>query len=409
MPTKRLSDQHLRNIQPQKKRYELFDQHVKGLGIRVSPGGSKTFFISYHSPIDDNSRRFTLGKFPALSLSEARKQAKRLFIDIAQGNDPGKEKRKREQAEKQKIDFNLLADQFLLEHVVHLKPNTQKVYKSIIERHIKQALGKIEVQDFTRQDARRYLKTFADKDQPVHGNRVHANLSKMLNFAVDEGYIKANPMNGLPKLGKESSRERAYSNIEIKKLWEGFESEYSVTNAFLKMLMLLAQRRGETAHMKWSDIDLNKKLWTIPATDTKNNMEHTVPLNDVSIGLIGQLKPITGSQTYVFNSLYKDNTPINSFTKLANRIKKRSGIEDFRIHDLRRTVATQLAKDGVPQEVLKKILNHTTGMKQDITSVYNRYDYLEEKRTALNNWERILKQIISGENQDCTIRSIKTG
>lgn len=409
MPQTKLTDKLLRSAKPQKKKYVLFDHNVQGLAVRIQPGGRKTFYVSYYSTNLKNNKQYTLGTFPELSLADARKRAAQIIVNAKDGVDPGEQKRKREKERADVVTFKSLAKSFIADYLPKLKPSTQGVYKSHISTHIVPNLGRKELKGFTRQDARKFLKTYAEAGQAVHGNRIHATLSKMLNFAVDEGHIQANPVLGLAKLSNEESRERAYNRDEIKALWEAFGAEAANVAPLLKMLMLTGQRRGETARMKWADVNPAKAVWIIPRSETKNKQEHTVPLPPMAMDLLAELKPLTGGQPYVFNSLYKDAAHVNPFSKLTIRIQKRSGVSDFRIHDIRRTVATQLAEDGTPQQVLKKILNHSAGARQDVTAIYNRYDYLEEKRAALLNWQRILSTIITGEDEECNVRTLKIG
>lgn len=409
MPAIKLNDKYLRNLKAKEKRIYVYDSLITGLGVRITPAGVKTFFISFYSVEKGYNKRFTLGKFPALGIADARNRAAALLADAKRGIDPGEQKRKREQKRREAVTFKVLAKSFIADYLPKLKPSTQGVYKSHISTHIVPKLGRKELKDFTRQDARRFLKTYAEAGQAVHGNRIHATLSKMLNYAVDEGHIQGNPVLGLAKLSNEQSRERAYNRDEIKALWEAFEAEAANVAPLLKMLMLTGQRRGETARMKWADVNPQKGVWIIPRSETKNKQEHTVPLTPMAMDLLAELKPLTGEQPYVFNSLHKEATHVNSFSKLTIRIQKRSGVSDFRIHDIRRTVATQLAEDGTPQQVLKKILNHSAGARQDVTAIYNRYDYLEEKKTALLNWQRILSGIIAGEDAECNVRTLKSG
>ena len=409
MPSKLLTDPFIRNYPTPSKRVEIFDSQVTGLAVRITMKGVKTFVLRYYTPENRNMNRFTIGKFPAISLAEARKLAKDFLLGVQSGNDPMNDKRtKQAEAAKQaaRITFDTLCTQFLHDHVSKLRFNTRNDYSSRINKHIRPALKSKLIENFTRQDARRLLAVYADNNQPVQANRIHAILSKMLNFAVEEGYIRANPMLGLPKLGREKSRERAYDNAEIASLWDAFEKQDTIHGTYLKVLLMTAQRRGEVVKMKWEHIDFGTGVWNIPAENTKNKVEHYIPLQPLALDMIESLKPLTGEQAFVFNSMRVDNTPIAGFTKLIMRIKKMTSIKDFRLHDLRRTVATNLAKDGVPIHVLKKILNHTEGKKQDITSVYNRYDYMDEKRTALINWSRNLMGIVNGSTGEAKIYSI---
>lgn len=404
-----LTDKLLRSLKAPEKTTEIYDTVVSSFGIRLQPGGSKAFFIAYWSKEVDNARKFTIGKFPAMPLTEARKVARDCFADIQKGIDPLHEKRKK-QAENAKeadnITFDTLCDLFIDMHVSKLRKGTQADYTSRINLHIRPVLKNKKVEQFSRRDARNLLFPYVDNGQGVHANRIHAVLSKMLNFAVDAGYIAVNPIIGMQKMGTEKSRQRHYTESEIQALWQAFATEAEPIHYFLKVLFLTGQRRGETAKMKWNDIDFSTGVWTIPAENTKNKKEHFIPLPPLAIELIEKLKPLNSDHDYVFNSLIKANTPINAHSKITKRISKVSGVNSFRIHDIRRTVATLLAKEGTPRHVLKKILNHTEGERADITSVYDRYDYLDEKRQALMGLERSIQLITTGETAPAKVYKI---
>jgi len=412
MAKTKFTDSFIKSLPAPDKQTEIFDASLEKFGLRLYPSGTKTFFIAYHSAIKGNVQKFNIGKYPTVTLYDARKRAREIIAKLQLGIDPVYEKQKNKlEALKasQRITFNELCALFIKHHVSKLRKHTQNDYISKVNKHIIPTFGNMIVEDFTRRDARLFIGEFIDNNQPVHGNRIHAVLAKMLNFAVEHEYIKINPIAGLKKMGNEKSRDRYYTPEEIKALWSTFEKQGEPIAGLLKMLLLTGQRRGETSKMKWTDIDFNSNVWTIPASNTKNKIEHHVPLTHEAIEIIKKLHPLTGEQSFVFNSTIRQNTALNGFSKISTQICKESGISDFRFHDLRRTIATYIAKDGTPRQVLKKILNHTEGKKEDITNVYDRYEYMDEKRTALMNWERTLKSIITGEQIGAKITQLRAG
>lgn len=150
--------------------------------------------------------------------------------------------------------------------------------------------------------------------------------------------------------------------------------------------------------MKWDDIHLNEDVWTIPASLSKSKRAHDVPLSDFAMELIESLQPITGKSEYVFNSPVLENKPIEWVKRSVKNVQNISGVADFRLHDLRRTAATYMAKLSVDRTVLGKILNHK-GLAGDgqVTAIYDRHSYMEEKREALQRWSDYLSQILDEE------------
>lgn len=195
-------------------------------------------------------------------------------------------------------------------------------------------------------------------------------------------------------LGEEKRRDRVYSEEEIRKLWSGFESEPQPFEGVYKMLFITGQRLGETRQMKWEHIQ--GKTWVIPKEETKASRTHYVPLSNFALEILEEMKRLNGTSEYVFESTAKRGCPINWLQHSAKRVRDESKVSDFRIHDLRRIAASFMAKSGVSRTVLGKILNHK-GLAGDdkVTAIYDRHEYMQEKRVALQNWAHLLRSIIS--------------
>ncbi|OAN61656.1 hypothetical protein A8B79_04310 [Balneola sp. EhC07] len=175
----------------------------------------------------------------------------------------------------------------------------------------------------------------------------------------------------------------------------------------LKMLLIIGQRLRETRRMKWDHV--KDRVWIIPAKENKANRTHYVPLSSFALSILERMKSINGESDFVFESTAKKGRPINWLQHAAKRVRESSEVSDFRIHDLRRTAASFMAKDGVNRTVLGKILNHK-GLAGDskITSIYDRHDYLVEKKNALENWGYLLYTIL-GEKQPAKAKIYRIG
>jgi integrase len=215
----------------------------------------------------------------------------------------------------------------------------------------------------------------------------------MYSFAVQKALCDFNPVQTVKPVGIEKSRERVYTEEEIKVLWNSFENETEPFCSLFKMLLVTAQRLGETSRMKWNDIEDN--TWIIPKEETKANRTQYLPLSSFALAILEERRSISGTSDFVFESPRLDNEPIKWVQYSAVRIRKDSGINDFRIHDLRRTAASFIAQQGVDRTVLGKILNHK-GLSGDssVTAIYDRHEYIDEKVEALNKWASKLKHII---------------
>jgi integrase len=204
-----------------------------------------------------------------------------------------------------------------------------------------------------------------------------------MSWALDRGMIDLNPIAGLKPPHKEKARERVLSDLELASLMavadiEGYPFGYAI-----KLLVLTGQRRSEVAEMKWLEIDLEGRTWTIPGSRSKNGHAHEVPLSAAAINVIRSLPRFLNSE-YVFTTTGR--SPISGFGRAKNRFDDVLGFAEWRTHDLRRTTASGMARLGVGPHVIEKVLNHKTGIISGVAAVYNRYAYENEKREALERW-----------------------
>ena len=410
MPKQHLTSQFIRNLKPQGKRVEYYDQHlienntlkgtgVKGLFIRLTKSGNVYFYYRYY--FNEKSKSYKVGSYPDIGLSEARE----LAAQVNDGTDPQAEKNKRKHTPKQKT-FEQLAEKFKQRHLPSLRASTQKEYNRMIDNELLPEFKGMNVSDITKHHVRNFLddKAYGTKKQnpaPTAANRIRATLSSMFSFSIKKMglTIDRNPVQQTPtyKAGN-NIRDRFYNEAEIKALWDAFGQEVEPIQSVLKILLLAAQRKTETMKMKW--VDVQDGIWTIPAEKAKNKQSHEVPLSDTALQIVEAMRPITGQSDYVFESPRLENEPISWIKQAVDNIREISGVTDFRIHDLRRTGATYMAKGGTDPMIIGKVLNHK-GLAQEnrITAIYNRHDYMEKKKQALNRWSFHLQRIIAGETE----------
>ena len=378
------------------KRVEIFDSVVSGLGLRVTPNGYRSFFYRYR--FNGKIKRYTIGKFepPALTVSKARDEAKEIRVRVTKGEDPQGEKQRSKYTETPKT-IGELAELFKEQYInKELKASTQKTYKSRLNKIVKK-FGKHSVDDLTRAEIKRFLKGIA-KDHPYSANRVQAIFSKMYSFAIKEEYTQNHPLKKLEKFGEERQRDVNYSSKEIRALWDAITEEREPMQSVIKMLLICGQRLGETSRMKWADIDRENALWIIPKEETKGKKTHVVPLSDMAIEILEKLHPLTGNSDFVFRSPNKENAPLSHFGGVAKRIRDRTKFTGFKLHDLRHTVITGMISIGVDfVHVGKTVAHKGLGKEYVVTNRYAHYEYVEEKRKALQRWSNHLQQVITGK------------
>lgn len=372
------TDKALRKIElTPDSRVSYYDTREPGLLLRV--GNVKTFCVALR--VDGKPTLVTLGRFPDLTVDEARARALRHRNAVQQGT-PLPVKNENPQ------DAVAVSEEWIARHVLL---NTDwgeatRVMRSDIQPVLR---GKL-ISEVTKPDVLRILDAFIDRDSRVMANRALGVLNGFLNWCVSRGYLVVSPAAGVKRPTKEESRDRYLSAEELSRLLPVLDRLPLLERTFIWLSLMLAQRRGELQHMRFSDVDFAKAMWTLPKASTKARRIHDVPLCPAAVDLLKALP--RGKSDYVFGEALKNRW----FVKLVIRLNELCPGERFHLHDLRRTAATAMAESGVPPHVLAAILNHSPGKNQGITAVYNRHRYTEERRAALTAWAEKLKQLAEG-------------
>jgi integrase len=374
---------------PETGQAEFWDGQTPGFGLRVSQGGRKAWVLMYRH--QGHLRRLTLGTYPILSVAAARDAAKANLLLVQSGKDPAFEKQEARDAD----SFNTLADRYLREHAQrHKKASSAYEDEKMLKRELRPAWGIRKVQDIQRRDVIELVENIAGR-APISANRVLSLASKVFNFAVSKGVIEVNPAYRITKPGREQAHDRVLSDDEIVAVWYALDHESPIISALFKVLLLSGQRRAEVLGMLWAEIDLITGWWVLPRERTKNGRLHRVPLVGQLLDILKALKA-QSSSTLVFPGNNHQEKPLVSTHKALNRIIKRSEVEPFTIHDLRRTCGTGMAAARVQQIVISKVLNHITMETggNRITLVYDRHTYDQEKREALTAWGNHIQAIL---------------
>ena len=243
-----------------------------------------------------------------------------------------------------------------------------------------------------RRDVIALLDEIVARGAPIHANRVLALCSTIFNFAIGRDLTEHNPAHKVPRPALERSRERRLSDDEVRRLWLALEPEPLKIQAVYKLALLTAARRSEILGLAWSELDLERGWWTLPAGRAKSGEEHRIPLSPTAVSLLRQLEDGHKS-AFVFPG-GRLGRPVANPQKWIARIRQRAALEDFRFHDLRRTAASGMSSIGVPRLTISKLLNHAEG---GITKIYDRHSYDPEKRAALLKWDRHLTAMVQGE------------
>jgi integrase len=387
MPTIHFTARTAGSLKPGTGRVDYFDENVVGLALRVTSADVKTWTLLYR--FDGRLRRLTLGRFPTVKLAKARGLANDALLRVADGTDPAAEKR----AARTAMRFAELGTLYITKHAKPRKKSWRDDAR-LIRTKLNPKLKAIPLTEIKRRDIRELVEGIA-KTAPTQGNRVLALVRKMLNFAIEQDLLEANPAQHVPRPAVEHSRSRVLSESELRALWAATEREEAPVRAFYRLRLLTAQRGGEVVRMRWADLDLTAGWWTIPPEHAKNGLAHRVALNPQAVAIVKSLKPAKRVGLLVFPSSDPKVPALKPIRGSSKRLSRVAKLGDFRGHDLRRTAATMMASAGVSRVVIGKILNH---VEPGVTAVYDRASYDAEKRAALDAWGAKVEAVLKAES-----------
>jgi len=390
----RMTDTGVRNLKAKAQRYEVWEDGRTGFGMRVSPRGRKTFqFMYWHH---SKARRMTLGIYGEITLAEARVKYAEAKKALTQGRDPAAETVEQRKAER---DAETVADlvELYLEKWARPRKRSAAEDERILRKEIVPAWGNRKAKDVRRRDVIALLDGIVERGAPIQANRTLACVRRVFNWAIERDLLDASPFVRIKAPAPENRRDRALSDDEIATFWKGIDkARMSETiRLALKLQLVTAQRKGEIIASEWDEFDRENALWVIPASKAKNNEQHAVPLSPLALDVLDAIEANASGSRYLFPSPRGDQPVAGpSVDHAVRRNRDQIGVGDWTPHDLRRSAATRMAALGVDRLVLSKVLNH---VDRSVTGIYDTHRYVDEKRAALERWERRLKEIISGE------------
>jgi integrase len=365
--------------------HTVWDDALTGLGIRLR-GATGTWFFRYR--YGRQHRRVTLGATSALSANEARKLAADLYAKVAAGLDPAGERY--EQRARSGETVGALIDPYLAFKTRELRPRS--LYE--ITRHLRlnaKALHPIHIAKLDRRAISTCRTAIAVKRGEVTANRTMASLSAFAGWCMQEGLIESNPVLKTAKYA-EKTRERVLSDVELRAIWQATGSGRDY-DAIIRLLMLTGCRAGEIAGLRWDEVADDTII--LPGNRTKNGRQHIVALAPPAQAIIAMQPHI---DLFVFG--YRRGSSFSAWSKSKRMLDQRIAASGFEFaeswtpHDLRRSFATRLSDAGVPPHIVDELLNHVSGHKHGVRGVYNRANYLNERRAALLLWADLLMGIV---------------
>jgi integrase len=380
------------------------DTQVPGFGVRVRPSGAAAYVVMKRLPGDTKPTRVTLGRVGEITLQEARDKARGAAAAVRQGIDVNLQKRQalegrkaeRETATRVRSEtgyspgtFGELATRYIERECTRLARGAE--IERLVRRELMPQLGNRRLAELKRRDLNHIVDDIVDSGRPAAAHKVREVGKRITSWADNEELIDRDPFEGGRNPIRREERARALSAPEIGALWRAWETMGVPMGAFMRFALVTGQRRTEIATMERSELDLEARLWSIPAEKAKNRRAHLVPLSGLAIGILDSVPLFDGR--FVFST--RPGTHISGFSKAKARAASLSGVAEWRLHDLRRTAATRLAELGVAHPVVSKLLNHSPRGVMGVTSIYNRYEYLDERREAVERWAQRIGDIVS--------------
>ena len=385
-----LTDTKIKSLKPKDKVYKVADRD--GLYVSVSTAGTITFRYDYR--INGRRETLTIGKYGAdgINLAEARERLMIARKQVSEGISPATEKR----AERNKIRnadrFCVFAEKYLAD--VQLADSTKALRVATYERDIKDTFGNRLMTEITTDEIRSHCEKIKERGAPSTAIFVRDLIANVYRYAIQRGHKFANPADEIANssIATFKKRERVLTPREIKLFFNTLEetqSDFALKKA-VKFILLTMVRKGELVNATWDEVDFKNKVWTIPAERMKAKRAHNVYLSEQAIDLIVAFQIYSEGSPYLLPGRINRRQPIanSSLNRvIANCIKfinkDEQRIDDFTVHDLRRTGSTLLHEMGFNSDWIEKSLAHE---QQGVRAVYNKAEYAEQRKEMMQRW-----------------------
>lgn len=366
----RFTDAYIKNLKPLINRYDVYDANLAGFGLRVSSSGTKSWIVLGRNM--ERKTRVTLGRYPQMGLAVARQRAMIVLSDMADGE--------HKRSKTLQLFDSGLEDWYEKDQA---KNKSFSQVKNAIDLHVRPYLKGFKLANIEKRDIIRIIDRIAEKT-PTQANRVLAFLKRFFNWCISRDLLIISPANGIGKAKTESSRDRVLSASELKSIYQAtYKMDYPFGSLF-RILILTGQRLNEVAGCSWEEFDLENQKWELPKDRSKNKISHLVHLSAPVLMEMCELKPVA-KHDLVFTTT--GHSSVSGFSRAKKRLDDLSEVKLWRLHDIRRTFAT-ITTEKLEHEpiVVDRILNHVNGSVRGIAAVYQKGQYLNKRKVALDAW-----------------------
>ena len=393
----KLTDSKLKAFKaPASGQAEYSDSDVPGLRVRIGTSGAKTFILRKRAA--GKIKNITLGRYtPRFGLAEARRKARALISDLEAGKAAP---RPSQRAQSTNGTIRALMPAYLASKA-HLRSNRE--ITRIMDGYVLPTIGDRFADSVTRREITVLVDSIA-ATAPTMARAVHAQISAFYSWAMPRlERLHANPCRDAGRPDKPKARDRVLSDSELKGLWLVADGEGHPWGPALQLLMLTGSRRDEVFSADRDEFDLRAGEWIIPADRAKNGQAHILPLSKAAMAIVKAIPEVAGADK-LFPARGNAENGTSGFSKAQARFRisldhqlGRDAGDHWTLHDIRRTVATGMQRLGVRFEVTEAVLNHVSGARGGIAGVYQRHDWKQEKRSALDAWASMLNEIVTGK------------
>lgn len=442
--SKLTTDRQIAALKPSVRPYENTAGGARGLIVRTFPSGLRVFELRYVT-VEGVRRRLPLGDYPGLSLADAVKRALSYGVAVSDGSDPAALRAAEKHQARTGETLTELADAYFLAAAKGLhggrgrpkRPSTIKVERIRFDVRVKPALGEKRFAHITRSDVKQFMRCLASESGLAADtiSSIGRTLSSILAFAVHEERLDVNPATGLTQPLAPMPRDRMFGEPALRALWlelSGVRANLAEAGLpsraiplALKLALITLTRRQEVAGARWDEFDMRTRVWTIPAGRHKSRRVHVVPLSNTAVAILDEAASLldhTGNRTaVVFPSPVRsaghvvgssrEHISEHAMTRAMSRLCAALKLPHGSPHDFRRTGATLMTSEqgGVRRFIVSKVLAHAAHEGAVVTEVYDRNEYLAEKRWALEVWERLLLDIVAGRDLPRNVLSFGGG
>jgi integrase len=387
MPRVKLTKSVIDDLPTPAKEIVYWDAECAGFGVKVTPAGRKVFVVLYRAGgAGSRLRKYTIGPYGRVTLHQARVSAQKVFAARLEGRDLAAEKR----AARKRMTVDRVED--LLEAYItqHVSQNRSARGTSQMLRRELASWSNRSIHEISKRDVIEVIAAVEQRGASVAANKTLKAIKTFLRWCVGRAVLDHSPAEGIPLPTKEVPRDRVLTDDELARVIIAARETGGPYGGIVELLALTGQRREEAARCLWTEIDLQNQVWSLPNLRTKNAKPHIVHLSDQAVVVLRQAK----TQSSLVFSL-TGACPFQDFGHAKRELDAKSGVSGWRLHDLRRTCVSGMAALGVAPHVADKILNHQSGTISGVAAVYQRHQFMLERKEALEKWGAHVSRILT--------------